>query len=74
MAQHGTSQNQMQLVDEHGNRVHEMGGTGTQGTAMGFAPAATGTDAMNKEHEHHHKGQQQLRRSGSSSSSSVSSL
>ncbi|XP_059281385.1 abscisic acid and environmental stress-inducible protein TAS14-like [Lycium ferocissimum] len=67
MAQHVTSQDQMHLVDEHGNGVHE-------GTPMGSTPT-TGTvthdDAMKKGHEHQHEGQQQLhRRSGSSSSSS----
>ncbi|KAJ8550114.1 hypothetical protein K7X08_033821 [Anisodus acutangulus] len=59
MAQHVTSQDQMHLVDEHGNpRV--------------IAPTGAGGDAMKKEHEHHHhEGQQQLHhRSGSSSSSS----
>ncbi|PHU25200.1 Dehydrin DHN2 [Capsicum chinense] len=67
MAHNGTSQGQMQLTDEHGNKVDQIEGNATQGTAMGFAPAGTGThdDAMKKD-----EGQQQLRCSGSSSSSS----
>ncbi|KAJ8544776.1 hypothetical protein K7X08_017359 [Anisodus acutangulus] len=74
MAHNGTSQGQMHLVDEHGNRVDQTEGNATLGTAMGFAPVGTGTgtgdDAMKKGHEHHHDEGQQLRRSGSSSSSS----
>ncbi|XP_059281342.1 abscisic acid and environmental stress-inducible protein TAS14-like [Lycium ferocissimum] len=73
MAHNGTSQGQLHLVDEHGNRVDQIEGNATQGTAMGFAPVGAGThdDAMKKEHEHHHdEGQQQLHRSGGSSSSS----
>ncbi|CAN4123526.1 unnamed protein product [Withania somnifera] len=70
MAHNATSQGQMHLTDEQGNLVHQIEGNATQGAAMGFAPAGTGTrdDAMKK--DHHDEGQQQLRRSGSSSSSS----
>lgn len=68
MADKGTSQGQMHLMDEHGNRVDQP--NATQAMAMGFAPAGTGTDAMKK--DHHDEGQQQLHRPRTSSSSSVS--
>ncbi|XP_015065211.1 desiccation-related protein clone PCC27-04 [Solanum pennellii] len=67
MAHNGTSQGQLHLIDEHGNRVHQIDDPNAiQGIAMGFAPAGTSSDTMKKEH---HEGQQ-LRHSCSSNSSS----
>ncbi|KAK4710177.1 hypothetical protein R3W88_004690 [Solanum pinnatisectum] len=69
MAHKGTSQGQMHLTDEHGNRVHQIDEPNAiRGIAMGFAPAGIGSDTMKK--DHYDEGQQQLCRSGSSSSSS----
>ncbi|XP_049382557.1 desiccation-related protein clone PCC27-04-like [Solanum stenotomum] len=71
MAHKGTSQGQMHLTDEHGNRVHQIDEPNAiQGIAMGFAPAGTCSDTMKKDHYDEGQQQQQLRRSGSSSSSS----
>lgn len=69
MAHKGTSQGQLHLIDEHGNRVHQIDDPNAiQGISMGFAPAGTSSDIMKKDH---HEGQQ-LRHSCSSNSSSVS--